>query len=130
MARACALALERGAKRAVPLDVNGAFHTSLMLPAVPEMEAAVAAANMTAPAVPIVTNDRAMPTSDPDAIGRELVFQLTHPVRWVQCVESMAARGVSTFVEIGPGRVLTGLIKRIAPGVTLNNINGAGSLDA
>jgi [acyl-carrier-protein] S-malonyltransferase len=126
--KACALALERGAKRAIPLDVNGAFHTSLMRPATAEFAAAVAAAGIRAPRVPIVTNDTAVPTSDADAIAKELVFQLTHPVRWVQCVEALSAAGVTTFIEIGPGKVLTGLIKRIASAATLRNINGTGSL--
>jgi [acyl-carrier-protein] S-malonyltransferase len=128
IARACALAVERGAKRAIPLDVGGAFHTSLMQPAVAAMADAVVAAGIRAPRVPVVTNDTALPTTDAAAIGRELTYQLTHPVRWVQCVEYMAAQGVTTFVEIGPGRVLSGLIKRIASGAQTQSINGAGSL--
>ena len=75
-----------------------------------------------------MTNDTAQATSDANVIAAELTFQLTHPVRWVQCVEYMAAHGVTTFVEIGPGRVLSGLIKRIVPGAQTRNINGAGSL--
>jgi [acyl-carrier-protein] S-malonyltransferase len=122
--RACALALERGARRAVVLDVGGAFHTTLMQPAVAPMTEAVAAAKIQTPRIPVVANDRAEAISDPAAIGGELVYQLTHPVRWVQCVEYMAAQGVDTFVEIGPGRVLTGLIKRIAPHAQLRNISG------
>jgi len=128
IAKACALALERGAKRAIPLDVSGAFHTSLMQPAVAAMAEAVSAAGIAVPRVPVVTNDTARATSDAATIARELTFQLTHPVRWVQCVEFMAGNGVTTFVEIGPGRVLSGLIKRIAPGTQSRNINGAGSL--
>ena len=128
IARACALALERGAKRAIPLDVGGAFHTSLMQPAVAAMTEAVAAAGIHTPRVPVVTNDTARPTTDAAAIEQELTFQLTHPVRWVQCVEYMASQGVTTFVEIGPGRVLGGLIKRIASGSQIKNINSAGSL--
>jgi [acyl-carrier-protein] S-malonyltransferase len=126
--RACALAVERGAKRAIPLDVGGAFHTSLMRPAVADMVQAVAAAAIRAPRVPVVANDSALPMTDAAAMERELTYQLTHPVRWVQCVEYMAAQGVTTFVEIGPGRVLSGLIKRIAPGAQTKNINGVGSL--
>ena len=128
IAKACALAVERGAKRAIPLDVGGAFHTSLMQPAVAAMVKAVAAAGIRPPRVPVVTNDTAHPTTDAAAIERELTYQLTHPVRWVQCVEYMAAQGVTTFVEIGPGRVLSGLIKRIASGAQTKSINGAGSL--
>ena len=128
IAKACALALERGARRAIPLDVGGAFHTSLMQPAVAPMMEAVANAGIAAPRVPVVTNDTAQATSDANVIAAELTFQLTHPVRWVQCVEYMAAHGVTTFVEIGPGRVLTGLIKRIASSAETRNINNVGSL--
>jgi [acyl-carrier-protein] S-malonyltransferase len=126
--RACALALERGARRAVPLDVSGAFHTSLMQPAVGGMEAALNALDIKTPNPPLVANDRANTLAEVPGIRAELAFQLTHPVRWVQCVEFMTAHGVTTFIEIGPGRVLTGLIKRISPGATLRNISGAGSL--
>lgn len=130
VAKACELALARGAKRAIPLDVSGAFHTSLMQPAVAEFTAALAATPFALPRIPVVTNDTAAVTSGPDALRAELAYQLTHPVRWVQCVEYMAANGVSEFIEFGPGRVLTGLIKRIASGAALRNINGLGSLDA
>ena len=121
--RACALALERGAKRAIPLDVSAAFHTSLMAPAADAMREAIARSSLRDPRIPIVTNDRALPLESAKEIGDELVFQLTHPVRWVQCVEYMVEQGVTNFIEIGPGRVLTGLIKRIAPGVKVRNIN-------
>jgi [acyl-carrier-protein] S-malonyltransferase len=126
--KACALALERGAKRAIPLDVSGAFHTSLMQPAVAEFSAALRAVTFRAPAVPVVANNVGQPMSDADAIREELAHQLTHPVRWVQCVEYMAGQGVTRFVEFGPGKVLTGLIRRIAKDVETQNINGAGSL--
>jgi len=121
--RACALALERGAKRAIPLDVSAAFHTSLMAPAADAMREAIVASSLRDPRIPIVANDRAQPLQNAKEIGDELVFQLTHPVRWVQCVEYTVEQGVTRFVEIGPGRVLTGLIKRIAPGVEVRNIN-------
>jgi [acyl-carrier-protein] S-malonyltransferase len=128
VAKACELALARGAKRAIPLDVGGAFHTSLMQPAVAPMKDAVAEASLRAPRVPFVANATADEMTDVDAIEDELVFQLTHPVRWVQCVEHLAAQGVTTFVEVGPGRVLTGLIKRIASEAETRNINGVASL--
>jgi [acyl-carrier-protein] S-malonyltransferase len=130
VARACALALERGAKRAIPLDVGGAFHTSLMGPAAAGMTGALAAIELHAARVPFVANDTARPTSDPDVIRDELVYQLTHPVRWVQCVQYMASHGVTSFLEIGPGRVLSGLIKRIASGVETKNISGIPPLSA
>jgi [acyl-carrier-protein] S-malonyltransferase len=128
--RACALALERGARRALPLEVGGAFHTSLMQPAVDGMREEVTRAGIVAPRVPLVANDRAEPVSDACAISDELLFQLTHPVRWVQCVERMTSLGVGTFVEIGPGRVLSGLIKRIAPDAQTRNINSVASLSS
>jgi [acyl-carrier-protein] S-malonyltransferase len=130
VAKACELALARGAKRAIPLDVNGAFHTSLMQPAVAAMNEAVRAANLVAPSVPFVANATADAMTDPAAIGDQLVFQLTHPVRWVQCVQYMAANGAAAFVEIGPGKVLTGLVRRIAPDVQIRNINTAASVAA
>jgi len=128
--RACKLAVERGARRAIPLDVGGAFHTSLMQPAVAPMTEAIGATPVLAPRVPVITNDRALPVTDPDEIRRELAFQLTHPVRWVQCVEYMAAQGVTEFVEIGPGKVLSGLVKRIATGAQVRNVNGLASITA
>lgn len=126
--KARALASERGAKRAIALDVAGAFHTSLMEPAVAPMRKAVAATAFRAPSAPFVANDSARPLTDPAAIAEELVYQLTHPVRWVACVEFMVAQGVTEFIEIGPGRVLTGLVKRIAPGVATRNIGGMEAL--
>ena len=123
--QACALALKRGAKRAIPLDVTGAFHTSLMQPAAAPMREAVAVSGLRAPRIPFVANDRAAAITDAEEIANELVHQLTHPVQWVRCVEYMAQHGVTEFVEFGPGRVLSGLIKRIVPGARTQNINKA-----
>jgi [acyl-carrier-protein] S-malonyltransferase len=128
VARGCELALERGAKRAMALDVGGAFHTSLMRPAVEGMRAAVAEAGISAPEAPLVANRDGRPLSDPAEIGEHLVAQLTNAVDWVACVAYMAEQGAGEFIEIGPGRVLTGLIKRIASGVGLRNVNGVSSL--
>ncbi len=130
VARACAMALERGARRAIPLDVDGAFHTTLMQAAAAGMREAVDATEVNPPAIPVVANDRGEPITDPGAIRAELVFQLTHPVRWVQCVEYMARHGVTTFVEIGPGRVLSGLVKRIVKDAETRNIGGVAALNA
>jgi len=127
--RACALAIERGAKRAIPLDVSGAFHTSLMQPAVEPFAQAVSSTGIRTPRIPFVANKTAVATTDAAEIAAELVYQLTHPVRWVQCVEYLAANGVTSAIEFGPGRVLTGLIKRIAPGMGLTNINTAASIE-
>jgi [acyl-carrier-protein] S-malonyltransferase len=128
--QALKLATERGARRAVALDVSGAFHTSLMEPAVEPMMKAVVEAKIIPPAVPIVANDAARPLADSVEIEVELVHQLTNPVRWVACVQYMVTHGVSEFVEIGPGRVLTGLIKRIAPDAATRNMNGLEALKA
>lgn len=128
LTRACALALERGAKRAITLDVGGAFHTSLMEPAVAGMTEALEAIEVRTPRVRVIANDSAAPMTEPARIRAELSFQLTHPVRWVQCVEYMVAQGAGTFVEFGPGRVLTGLIKRIERRVATENVNSAASV--
>jgi len=127
--RACKLARERGAKRAILLDVSGAFHTSLMHPAAEPFAQAVSSAGIRAPRIPFVANNTGIATVDAAEIAGELVYQLTHPVRWVQCVEHLGASGVSSVIEFGPGRVLTGLIKRIAPGMAVRNINSAASIE-
>lgn len=128
--RACKLAIERGAKRAIPLDVSGAFHTSLMQPAVEPFAQAVSSAGIRTPRIPFVANKTGIATVDAGEIAGELVYQLTHPVRWVQCVEYLAASGVTSVIEFGPGRVLTGLIKRIAPAMELRNLNSVAALTA
>jgi [acyl-carrier-protein] S-malonyltransferase len=128
--QACAMARERGAKRAIVLDVAGAFHTSLMQPAVDAFAAAVSSTTMKQPRIPFVNNMSATAMTDPSEIARELVHQLTHPVRWTQCVRYMAEQGVDGVVEFGPGRVLTGLVKRIAPEMSLRNINSVASLSS
>jgi [acyl-carrier-protein] S-malonyltransferase len=128
--RACALAKERGARRAVLLDVDGAFHTSLMAPAAAPFRAAVESVEMRAPAATFVANSSGEAMRDLNEIREELVYQLTHPVRWVQCVRYMASQGVTTMVEIGPGRVLTGLIKRIAPEIETVNIGATAGAQA
>lgn len=126
--RAMTLATERGARRAIALDVTGAFHTSMMQPAVDAFAKAVSSTVMQAPRAPFVANRSGTAISNPAEIADELVYQLTHPVRWVSCVEFLAANGVTSAVEFGPGRVLTGLIKRIAPAMALRNINNAAAL--
>ena len=130
VAVACTLATERGARRAIPLDVTGAFHTSLMQPAVDAFAEAVSSTEMRSPDTPFVSNKTAAAMTSANEIGQALVYQLTHPVRWVECVKFMESQGVSSIIEFGPGRVLTGLVKRIAPAITLRNVNGAGALVA
>lgn len=126
--RAIEAASAKGARRAIKLDVGGAFHTSLMADAAAAFAPAVSSTQMQAPRVPFVANNTAEATTDAGVIAGGLVFQLTHPVRWVECVEYLAAQGVDTVVEIGPGNVLTGLVKRIAPQMARRNISGAATV--
>ncbi|MBY0363668.1 MAG: ACP S-malonyltransferase [Phreatobacter sp.] len=114
--RACELAKARGAKRAIPLPVSAPFHCALMQPAADAMAEALAKVAVKAPVVPVVANVLAAPISDPADIVRRLVEQVTGTVRWRECVSFMAGAGVTTFYEIGSGKVLTGLVKRIADG--------------
>jgi [acyl-carrier-protein] S-malonyltransferase len=115
--RAVALAKDRGAKRAMLLPVSAPFHCALMQPAADAMAEALAAVAVKPPRVPLVANVVAKPISEPDQIVRSLVQQVTGTVRWRESVLFMAGAGVTTFYEVGAGKVLTGLIKRIAPGL-------------
>ena len=110
---ACAKLKEAGAKRALRLQVGGAFHSPLMEPARQELEAAISATNISAPICPVYQNVDAKPSTDPAQIKRNLVAQLTAPVRWTQTVQNMVADGATEFVELGPGAVLQGLINKI-----------------
>jgi [acyl-carrier-protein] S-malonyltransferase len=116
--RAVALAPSKGAKRAVMLTVSAPFHCALMAPAAAAMRDALARVAMRAPAVPVVANVEAAPLTDPAAIRDALVRQVTATVRWRECVAGMAGQGVDRFYEVGSGKVLTGLVRRIAPGAT------------
>lgn len=110
---ACAKLTEAGAKRALKLNVGGAFHSPLMEPARVELEAAIQAAPFKAPICPIHQNVDAKPHTDPAEIKTNLIAQLTAPVRWTQIVQNMIADGATSFTELGPGTVLQGLIKKV-----------------
>jgi [acyl-carrier-protein] S-malonyltransferase len=112
-----AAAKELGAKRVVPLNVGGAFHSPLMAPAVEAFEPHLAAAPLRDPAIPVVANATAEPVTSAEELRRLLARQLTGRVRWTESVRRMAALGVDTFVEVGPGTVLSGLIKRTVEGI-------------
>ncbi len=116
--RACELAKAKGAKRAIPLPVSAPFHCALMQPAADAMAEALSKVTVRAPVVPVVANVLAAPITDPAEIVRRLVEQVTGTVRWRECVAAMAGAGVTTFYEIGSGKVLSGLVKRIADGAT------------
>jgi [acyl-carrier-protein] S-malonyltransferase len=115
--RAVEIAKTRGARRAMLLPVSAPFHCALMKPAADAMAAALAKVDIKAPAVPLVANVVAQPVTGPTDIVRNLVAQVTGTVRWRESVAFMAASGVTTFYEIGAGKVLSGLVKRIADGV-------------
>ena len=103
-----------GAKRALPLSVSGAFHSPLMEPARAELAKAIDATEVKAPFCPIYQNVTAAPETDPVRIKDNLLRQLTSPVRWTQSVKNMIADGAGNFIELGPGNVLQGLVKRIS----------------
>jgi [acyl-carrier-protein] S-malonyltransferase len=114
---ACERLKEAGAKRALPLKVGGAFHSPLMEPARVELAAAIESTVFNTPVCPIYQNVNARPFTNPAEIKANLVAQLTSPVRWTQTVQNMVTDGASTFVEVGPGTVLQGLVKKISPEV-------------
>ncbi len=116
--RACEIAKSRGAKRAILLPVSAPFHCRLMQPAAAAMAEALAKVDMQAPVVPVIANVVAGPITDPAAIRAKLVEQVTGTVRWRECVAYMAAHDVKMFVEVGAGKVLTGLAKKNAPKAT------------
>jgi [acyl-carrier-protein] S-malonyltransferase len=120
--RAVALAKTRGAKRAMLLPVSAPFHCALMQPAADAMAEALAKVTVNAPRLPVVANVAAKPISEPATIVRCLVEQVTGTVRWRESVVAMVDAGVTTFYEVGSGKVLTGLIKRIAPAANASAI--------
>jgi [acyl-carrier-protein] S-malonyltransferase len=110
---ACEKMKEAGAKRALVLPVGGAFHSPLMEPARKELAAAIEATDFNQPICPVYQNATASPASDVDTIRKNLIDQLTAPVRWTQSVQKMVADGATEFIECGPGKVLQGLVKKI-----------------
>jgi [acyl-carrier-protein] S-malonyltransferase len=113
--KACEVLKASGAKRALPLPVSAPFHSSLMKPAAERLQGKLAATAFAAPRIPVVNNIEAKVESDPDRIRAALYQQAFGPVRWVDCVKAIAGHGVAAIVECGPGKVLAGMTKRIAP---------------
>lgn len=111
--KACEALKEAGAKRAMKLPVGGAFHSPLMEPARAELAAAIEATSFKAPICPVYQNVTANAVTDPEAIKENLIAQLTAPVKWTQTVKQMIEDGVSSFTEVGPGKVLQGLVKKV-----------------
>jgi len=110
---ACEKLLEKGAKRALPLPVGGAFHSPLMEPAKTELAAAINNADFSTPTCPVYQNVSTVGETDPKVIKENLIAQLTAPVKWTQSVQNMVADGASEFIEVGPGRALQGMIKKV-----------------
>ena len=119
-----------GAKRVIALDVSGAFHSILMRPAVTKFEADLKKAALKTPEFPILSNVDAKPETGPENIRRNLALQITSSVQWVDSVRAIAAAGVTTFLEIGPGSVLKGLIRKIDPGLNVHNIRSPQDIEA
>ncbi len=111
--QACELLKAKGAKRALILPVGGAFHSPLMEPAREELAAAIEATNIHKPICPVFQNVDAKPQTDPQLIKQNLIAQLTGPVRWTQTVKNMVAEGATSFTELGPGKVLQGLVSKV-----------------
>jgi [acyl-carrier-protein] S-malonyltransferase len=128
LAQATTLAKDKGARRAIPLPVSGAFHTSLMQSAVDGMSQIIANLTFHQPLVPIIANTSAQPMTTAEQVKEELLRQLCHGVLWQRSIEYMINEGVSAFVEIGPGEVLSGLARRIDSKVKTINIGSVGAI--
>ncbi len=127
---ACQKLSAAGAKSVVPLDVSGGFHSSLMKPAADKFVHELANVDIASPRCPIISNINAQPTSDPAAIRGNLAKQITGSVQWVDTINFIAKQGVENFIEIGPGKVLKGLLRRINPQLKVYNIENPADIDA
>ena len=128
--RAIVIAKEKGAKRGLLLPVSAPFHCPLMQPAADEMKAALAEIDIKQPSLPVIANVLAVPISEPSGIARLLVQQVTGMVRWRESVASMSSLGIDHVVEVGAGKVLTGLVRRIDKSLTFANIQEPADVEA
>jgi [acyl-carrier-protein] S-malonyltransferase len=128
--RAMDLAKVKGAKRALTLPVSAPFHCSLMVPAGERLKGVLDGVTVRPLTVPVVSNVEATPSSDAERVKKLLVAQVSAPVRWEESIQKMVELGTERFIEIGPGKVLAGLIKRIAKGTTVQNVQDVASLKA
>ena len=119
---ACKQLQEAGARRAMVLNVGGAFHSPLMEPARVQLEKAIYSTKFNAPICPIFQNVTSEPTSEPITIQKNLIAQLTAPVKWTQTVENMLSKGATSFTEVGPGNVLKGLVKKVDRSIETNSL--------
>ena len=125
MDKASQLAKERGAKYAIPLPVSGAFHSPLMDSAAKGLERYITEAQINTPMIPVIGNTTVQELTTADLVRQELIEQVCNCVQWQKTVEFLFDRGVSSFIEFGPGNVLTGLINRICPNAVTINIGNA-----
>jgi len=130
LARAMELAKTRDARRVIPLQVSGAFHSTLMQPTIEGLSEAISQINFRTPEITIVVNSTAQPVTTAEGVKEELLRQLCNCVQWQPSVEYMVGEGISTFIEIGPGQVLSGLIKRISDKVRVLNMSDPESIKA
>ncbi|PIF06392.1 MAG: [acyl-carrier-protein] S-malonyltransferase [Draconibacterium sp.] len=121
--KACEMLTEKGAKRAIKLVVGGAFHSPFMDPAKEELAAAINSTYFNKPICPVYQNVSALPVTDTDLIRQNLIAQLTAPVKWTQILQNMIAGGATSFTEIGPGRVLQGLVKKVDRAMPVEGIS-------
>jgi [acyl-carrier-protein] S-malonyltransferase len=128
--RACELARAEGAKRALPLPVSAPFHSSLLQPAAEVLAKALAGISLATPQVPVLNNVDVASPPDAESIKDALVRQAWHPVRWVETIQAMKAQGITHIVECGPGKVLTGLVKRIDRDLVGLSVSDPASLEA
>ena len=129
LALASELATARGAKRVMPLSVSGAFHSPVMQPAASHLAQVLAVTNLCDASIPIISNITATPLTDASLLRTELSQQVAAPVQWIRTIEYLQNVGVTTFIEIGPGQALTGMVKRIAKGVTTISIGNLAQLE-
>ncbi|MBM4778865.1 MAG: ACP S-malonyltransferase [Archangiaceae bacterium] len=127
--RAGELLKAAGAKRVLPLPVSAPFHCALMSPVVPRLDEVLSKVAFKVPSAPVVTNVEATPNADPTKVKELLLRQVTGSVRWIECVQSLEKAGVTKIVELGPGKVLCGLVKRIAKGLECVNVEDPASLE-
>jgi [acyl-carrier-protein] S-malonyltransferase len=130
ISKAVELAKAKGAKRAIPLPVAGAYHSPLMASAQPKLQAELAKINLAAPIVPVISNVTAQPHGAPDDISARLVEQVTSSVLWENSMRYLLAQGFTRFIELGPGTALSGFMKRIDKGAQMLNVSDAASLEA
>jgi [acyl-carrier-protein] S-malonyltransferase len=128
VARAIELAKERGAKRAMPLPVSAPFHCRLMVPAGERLAQVLAGIKVNEMTIPVISNVEATPNQDPDRVRDLLVHQVSAPVRWQETITCMVTLGVDHFIEIGPGKVLAGLVKRMAKDSIVQNLQNVADL--